>query len=181
MGNKNMRTTRSKKNTSKENGDGSLHNGFHGDPSRGNSFWEYLKHRNLVTLRWDTHNAKKFCTNASFVRNVGNGVKQYICNGHGSKGVLSEEDLEQRLVQLASMGFTDRTRAAEYLREYDGDLDSAIEAFLSADSSPSSFSSSSPLLLPLLLFNGHQKQNVITSRSTSSIFNVYSGSLDRSC
>mgnify|MGYP006082591653 CR=1 FL=1 len=63
-------------------GMGPLYSGFHGDPSRGNTFWVYPKSCPLVTPRWDTYNANKFCGNASFVRDTGGGIKEFICLGH---------------------------------------------------------------------------------------------------
>ena len=63
-------------------GVGPLHSGFHGDPSRGNTFWVYPRNRRLATVRWDTYDAEGFCANASFVRNTGGGIKEFICLGH---------------------------------------------------------------------------------------------------
>ena len=119
-------------------GTGQLVKGFHGDPSRGNAFWEYPNHRSLVTRRWDTHDASTFCSNHTRCGS-GGGVREYICNGHSTTTtVLSEEELQSKLSQLQAMGFTNRTLGAEYLRASRGNLDEVIESFLSAQSTTTS-------------------------------------------
>jgi hypothetical protein len=51
-----------------DSGSGPLIKGFHGDADRGQSFWVYPEHDQLVTPQWDTHgNAKMFCRTAVFL------------------------------------------------------------------------------------------------------------------
>ncbi len=136
-------------------GSGTLLNGFHGDPSRGHAFWVYPRYRRLITARWDTHDAAAFCSNASFVRSTGGGVQEYVCRGHAVAAPMTAENLEAKLVQLASMGFHNRTLSAQLLREAHGDLDRAIEALLQRaatdDARSSSSSSSSSATLQRML------------------------------
>ena len=66
-------------------GSGQLVKGFHGDPSRGNTFWQYPPFRRLVTPRWDTHvPAQDFCTNHRVKQRKPNGVVMFECLGHST-------------------------------------------------------------------------------------------------
>jgi hypothetical protein len=62
-------------------GQGTVVNGFHGDPRRDNSFWEYPRGKALETPRWDTHDAASFCSHSRRDGQEGN-LTRYKCLGH---------------------------------------------------------------------------------------------------
>ena len=98
-------------------GTGQLVRGFHGDPSRGNQFWEYPRHRRLVTARWDTYNARRFCLNRERVGPVGGGVVAWRCLGH--------DPTSARVDKILELGFSLDAAKTALSRTYD-DLESAI-------------------------------------------------------
>ncbi|CAF0947365.1 unnamed protein product [Didymodactylos carnosus] len=59
---------------------------YHGDPSRDNHFWVYLRNQPLQNPRWDTHNAEQFCYNHKFIQSIDGqqGIAEYQCQGHNT-------------------------------------------------------------------------------------------------
>ncbi len=54
-----------------------------GDAKRGNRFWVYPKHMNLVNKEWDTYDSSTFCKNCKYLHTFTNiGVSEYQCLGH---------------------------------------------------------------------------------------------------
>lgn len=75
-------------------GCGSVHDCFHGDPSRNFHFWVYPRGAPLVTPRWDTHEGPTdFCSNCRLVTIHSNGVAEYVCGGHQPEVLLCLEPL----------------------------------------------------------------------------------------
>ena len=55
-------------------------------------FWEYPATSYLPNEhKWDTKDAKRFCTSASFVSNNYGGLKQYQCKGHKAADATAEK------------------------------------------------------------------------------------------
>lgn len=58
---------------------------FHGDSSRGNSFWVYPSHLTLINTKWDCHNPEDICTNFEYVGiTTSDNVLQFRCKGHST-------------------------------------------------------------------------------------------------
>jgi hypothetical protein len=62
-------------------GQGQVVNGFHGNPSRGNSFWVYPRGKALEVSRWDTYDAASFCSHSRRDGQEGD-LTKYTCLGH---------------------------------------------------------------------------------------------------
>ena len=60
---------------------GQVVNGYHGNPSRGNSFWVYPRGKALEVSRWDTHDAASFCSHSRRDGQEGD-LTKYTCLGH---------------------------------------------------------------------------------------------------
>ena len=55
-------------------------------------FWEYPATSYLPNEhKWDTKDANRFCTSASFVKDGWNGIKQYQCKGHKALDAAAEK------------------------------------------------------------------------------------------
>ena len=55
-------------------------------------FWEYPATSYLPNEhKWDTKDANRFCTSASFVKDAWNGIKQYQCKGHKALDAAAEK------------------------------------------------------------------------------------------
>jgi hypothetical protein len=64
-------------------GNGALVKGFHGDPERGNHFWQYPEGTKIQSKRWDTYHAASFCSNHILRNNPGpHKTATYQCMGH---------------------------------------------------------------------------------------------------
>ena len=77
-------------------------------------FWQYPATSYLPNEhKWDTKDANRFCTSASFVKDSWGGIKQYQCKGHKAVDATAEKTAEDAKAEAFAKAAAEKQAADE--------------------------------------------------------------------